>query len=76
MLPLNINKKAYMGTSMTLSHMTLSDLGSQGRSILEAFYLVFFLFSSVAKSSVSNVTNVAVSSDQSCHTRILQENSD
>ena len=60
MLPLNINKKAYMMSSMTLSHMTLSDLQSQGHSILEALYLVFFLFYLLQRS----ISNVAVGSDQ------------
>ncbi len=42
MLLLNINRKAYKGSPMTSSHMTLSDLEShnQGHSDFEALYLV------------------------------------
>ncbi len=35
MLPLNINRKPYMGNQMTLSHMNLSDLEmSKSRSLI------------------------------------------
>ncbi len=35
MLPLNINRKAYMGSPMTLSHLTSSDLvRSNSRSLI------------------------------------------
>ncbi len=42
MLLLNINRKPYMASPMTLSHLTLNDLESQsqGHSDFEVLYLV------------------------------------
>ncbi len=42
MLLLNINRQAYMGSQISISHSTSSDLEgqSQGHSDFEAFYLV------------------------------------
>ena len=42
MLLLNINRKAYMGSPTTLSHLTLSDLESQyqGHSDFKGLYVI------------------------------------
>ncbi len=41
MLPLSINRKAYMGNQMTLSHLTSVTLGQcQGHLDFETLYLV------------------------------------